>query len=141
MKMNDEQGKFVLEMARTGVRPELIASALSRRYKATFTAIQVQQLLGVNKDQVEIQQQRDEVAKQLGSHDGEMRYLRDKLREIFDNPMTGNREKIEVAKEIRQNIGALQKMASMKDDRGEFHVVLMINDSSMDDKVIDMEAT
>lgn len=132
MKINPDQQKFAMEMARTGVKPDLIASAMTRRFAVTFTAVQIQALLGVNKDRTEIQKQRDDVAKQLSSHDGELRYLRDRLREEFDKPDASVHQKIELAKEIRQNITSVQRMATMKDEKGEFNVILMINDSSLD---------
>ena len=57
-----------------------------------------------------------------------MRYLRDKLREAFDDPTTSIKEKVELAREIRQNIAAVQKIANMSDEKGDFVVVLAVGD-------------
>lgn len=42
--------------------------------------------------------------------------MRDVLRDIFEDENRSVRERIEAAKEIRMNIMATQKMASMHDD-------------------------
>ena len=68
-----------------------------------------------------------------------MRYLRDRLREMFDDPSTSVAEKIKLAQEIRQNITALQKIASMSDEKGDFQVVLVVNDQPDTKPTIDAE--
>lgn len=88
----------------------------------------------------ETEKQRQEIREQLSTHDGELRYLRDRLRESFDDPTASVKEKVELAREIRQNITALQKIAAMSDEKGEFSVVLVVNDQPQtDSKVIDVE--
>lgn len=100
----------------------------------------MQEWLKANVVLSEAQKQRQGIQEQLATHDGEMRYLRDRLREAFDSDDTSIKEKVELAREIRQNITAMQKLASMSDEKGDFSVVLVVNDQPQGVPVVDVES-
>lgn len=85
-----------------------------------------------------MQKQKTAIQEQLATHDGTMKVVRDKLFDMFNDESLSVRERIEAAKEIRQNITSMQKIASMSDEQGDFNVVIVLNDQPMK-KTVDEE--
>lgn len=69
-----------------------------------------------------------DIKSKIGNHEGELEYLREKMFQMFNDNGLSVREKLEVAREIRQNISAVQGMAKMQDEQGEFIVVINVSD-------------
>lgn len=114
---------------------------MTRRFGLVVSAKQVQSFgesyISHMQQRQEIQQQALDIKTKLSTHEGELQYLRERMFEMFNSEDLTTREKLEVAREIRQNISAVQGMAKMSDEQGEFTVVINVSDMPQAGKVIE----
>ena len=137
MELTTEQQNFIHAMAEKRVRPELISSSFQRQFRQLLTARQIQDYLKSREERAEGLKAARDIQNKLGNHEEVLSHVRGKLLELFDDDRASVNERVNLAKEIRANIGTTQDIARMVDERGEDSVVLVIGEQKEEVRTID----
>lgn len=141
--MTEPQKAFLLSLAQNNARADMIANAFQRRFGAFITPLDVQTFIEAWKRKQENQRHADNIRSQLPTHDAELRWARDRLRQELERDDLSPHQLVELAGEYRKNIVSSQDIASMSAQNGQMQFVLFYGDApvaSEDGKVVDVEA-